>query len=199
MRVRVPPSAPVLALVALLVPSTLLAGCDRRPDDGAVVVQAIGGPAVLVDAARRPPGEASRVIAGAVAQGLVRFDGGGQIEPGIAERWSVIDNGTSYIFRLRAARWADGRPVTAGQVVAALRHQLARGSRNPLRPFLTAIDDIVEMTPEVIEVRLSRPRPDLLRLFAQPELAIMAPRAGGSGPYRPVASPPGGGMLLRPT
>ncbi|MGI4947957.1 MAG: ABC transporter substrate-binding protein [Janthinobacterium lividum] len=143
-------------------------------------------------------GEPARVLAGAVAQGLVRFDAGGQIEAGIAERWTVIDNGTSYIFRLRDTRWRDGSPVTAGQVVAVLRRQLARNSRNPLAPFLSAVEDVVEMTPEVIEIRLSRPRPDLLRLFAQPELAIMVPRQGGSGPFQPVGAPDAAKLLLRP-
>ncbi len=174
-------------------------GCDRRADDRPVDVEAIGVSATLVDAARHPPGPASRVLAGAVAQGLVSFDATGQIEPGIAERWTVIDNGTSYIFRLRDARWQDGRPVTAGQVVAALRHQVLRGSRNPLAPFLSAVEEIVEMTPEVIEIRLSRPRPDLLKLFAQPELAIMTLQGSGSGPYRPTIVSAGRGILLRPT
>ncbi|WP_375381439.1 ABC transporter substrate-binding protein [uncultured Sphingomonas sp.] len=175
----------------------LATGCDRRADDGPVDVEVIGGPATLVDASRHLPGPASRVLAGAVAQGLVSFDAAGQIEPGIAERWTVIDNGTSYIFRLRDAHWQDGRPVTAGQVVAALRHQVAQGSRNPLTPFLSAVEEIVEMTPEVIEVRLSRPRPDLLKLFAQPELAIMTVQGSGSGPYRPVTARARQGVLLR--
>ena len=52
----------------------------------------------------RPIGEPSRVLLQSTAQGLVRFDASGQIEPGLAERWIVIDNGMSYIFRLRDAR-----------------------------------------------------------------------------------------------
>ncbi|MEI9851346.1 MAG: hypothetical protein WDN24_11465 [Sphingomonas sp.] len=49
------------------------------------------------------------------------------------------------------------------------------------------------MTPQVIEVRLKRPRPDLLKLFAQPELAVLG--RGGSGPYRARADPAGGVVL----
>jgi oligopeptide transport system substrate-binding protein len=60
-----------------------------------------------------------------------------------------------------------------------------------LLPFLSAIDDVVEMTPEVIEVRLSKPRPDLLKLFAQPEMAIFrANPPGGSGPMRIIRRSP---------
>lgn len=187
---------PLLAL--LLAACTALAACTPRADDGPIVVSAIGGSPELADPARGSLDAPARLLLDMTAQGLVRFDSTGQIEPGIAERWSVIDNGTSYIFRLREAEWSDGKPVTAGEVVKVLRHQISAGSRNILRPYLSAIDEIVEMTPEVIEIRLKRPRPDLLKLFAQPEMAILrlAP-PGGSGPYR-IASQRRRTVLLRP-
>ena len=172
-----------------------LAGCERGADRGPVLVSAIGERPVLADPSRAPLDTPSRLLIDATAQALVRFDAAGQIEPGLAERWIVMDGGTSYIFRLRDSRWADGRPVTAEQVAARLRRQIAPASRNPLKPFLTAIDEIVVMTPQVIEVRLGRPRPDLLKLFAQPELAIARGLAGpGTGPMASVT----GGLLLRP-
>ena len=181
--------------------TTLLAlslfGCDRAPDAGVVVVSAIGAPPALRDPSRVPLDTPARLFTDAVAQGLVRFDAAGQIEPGLAERWIVIDEGASYIFRLREARWADGSPMLAGQVAARLQRQIASASRNPLKPFLSAIDEIVVMTPQVIEVRLSRPRPDLLKLFAQPELAILrVGRSAGTGPLQ--ASGAAGSPVLRP-
>ena len=180
------PRHPVSLL--LLGIATVLAACAPKPDSGPVVVSAIGAAPALADPAKGRLDPSARVLLDATAQGLVRFDAAGQIEPGIAERWSVIDNGTSYIFRLRDAEWPDGRSVTAADVVKLLRRQLTTQSRNVLVPFLTAIDEIVEMTPEVIEIRLKRPRPDLLKLFAQPELAIVRiAQPGGSGPYRILA------------
>ena len=144
------------------------------------------------------PDVAGRLLADGTAQGLVRFDAGGGIEPGLAERWIVTDEGMSYIFRLRQATWTDGSAVTARQVVELLRRQLSPRARNPLLPFLTAIDEVVEMTPEVIEVRLLRPRPDLLKLFAQPELALVqAPGEAGTGPLR-IAARTRTSVLLRP-
>ncbi|EZP52647.1 ABC transporter substrate-binding protein [Sphingomonas sp. RIT328] len=164
-----------------------LAGCNQRPDSGPVIVSAIGQPPRPVDPARVRLDTPTGLLLDATAEGLVRYDAAGQIEPGLAERWIVIDEGMSYIFRLRDARWSDGSRVEADQVVAQLRHQLARRSRNPLAPFLTAVDEIVTMTPQVIEVRLARPRPDLLKLFAQPELALWrSGTVGGAGPMRIV-------------
>lgn len=183
--------------VAVLLLSLLaFAGCDRRSDQGPVVVSAIGQTPRLADPSLGPVDLPSRLLTNATAEGLVRFDGSGQIEPGIAERWTVIDNGMSYIFRLRDAEWSNGQPVTSGEVVAVLRRQIGPRSRNPLLPFLSAIDEIVEMTPEVIEVRLKHPRPDLLKLFAQPEMAVFRTRPpGGSGPFRIFATGLDGAIL----
>ncbi|MFA6114410.1 MAG: ABC transporter substrate-binding protein [Sphingomonas sp.] len=181
---------------AVLLVALLLAGCGRRSDAGPVVVSAIGEAPALADSSQGPLGTPSRLLVDSTAQGLVRFDTSGQIEPGVAERWIVIDDGMSYIFRLRDTEWSDGRPVSADEVVAILRRQINSRSRNPLLPFLSAIDEIVEMTPQVIEIRLKRPRPDLLKLFAQPELALFRTRPpGGSGPFRVTESYHDGAML----
>ena len=192
-------SSPAVRTTCLAAALLGLAACNPRGDDQPVAVSAIGSAPKLTDPATGPLPLASRLLVDATAQGLVRFDAAGNVEPGLAERWTVIDDGMSYIFRLREAEWADGKPVEAAAVVRALRRQLAGTSRNELKPWLTAIDEIVEMTPQVIEVRLSRPRPDLLRLFAQPEMAVLATRPNeGTGPMRLVRTLPGGGVRLRP-
>ncbi|MDV3457543.1 ABC transporter substrate-binding protein [Sphingomonas sp. HF-S4] len=189
-----------ISLPLLLGLALATGGCGsggQRKDNTPVVVSAVGGEAKPADPSTAPLGAGERVLMGATAQGLVRFDAAGQIEPALAERWIVIDDGRSYIFRLREAYWPDGEPVSAAQVVRVLRRAAAPGSRNALAPFLAVIDEIVEMTPTVIEVRLKRPRPDLLKLFAQPELAVF--RTGsldGSGPF--LARPLARGVLLRP-
>ncbi|MEO5938291.1 MAG: ABC transporter substrate-binding protein [Sphingomonas sp.] len=181
-------------LLALCIASA----CQQRPDKGPVVVSAIGGRPSYVDLNKRGADETQRLLLDSTAQGLVRFDAAGQIEPGLAERWIVIDAGRTYIFRLREAAWGDGAKVTAADVALILKRAIAPTSRNPLRPFLSAIDDIAVMTDAVIEVRLSRPRPDLLKLFAQPELSILRQKPlGGTGPFR-VAATGGTGILLSP-
>ncbi|TPG43765.1 ABC transporter substrate-binding protein [Sphingomonas koreensis] len=188
-------SIPLLIALAALA----LGGCDRRSKTDPVVVSAIGPRPAYADPGATTLADASALLMGATAQGLVRLDAAGQIEPGLAERWTVIDDGASYIFRLRQARWNDGKPVTAEQVVAILRRQIGPHSSNPLAHNLTAIDQIVAMTPEVIEIHLARPRPDMLRLLAQPELGIFRTKPpGGSGPMAIDRWLGGGAALLRP-
>ncbi|MGN6820022.1 MAG: ABC transporter substrate-binding protein [Sphingomonas sp.] len=176
----------------------LLASCSPRPDKGPVVVSAVGGRPSYPNVNKRPADTVQRLLLDATAQGLVRFDAAGQVEPALAERWIVIDQGRTYIFRLREAEWSNGGKVTAADVAIVLKRAIAPQSHNPLKPFLTAVDDIVAMTDQVIEIRLNRPRPDLLKLFAQPELAIRRENPpGGSGPFR-VASTDGDAVMLRP-
>lgn len=192
-------SSPAVRTIILGLAATLaLSACEKRPDDIPVDVSVVGPTRLTADPRKGAMPAGARVLRDSVAQGLVRFDAAGGIEPGLAERWIVIDDGRSLIFRLREAMWSDGRPVVAADVVRQLNRALGTGSRNTLLPYLTAIDEIVAMTPQVIEVRLSRPRPDLLKLFAQPELGIAAPGGGeGSGPFR-IAEASASSILLRP-
>ncbi|MBB5685576.1 ABC transporter substrate-binding protein [Sphingobium boeckii] len=150
----------------------------------------IGSQPALAIPARTEPSAPQAAFLPAVAQGLVSFDAAGQIEAGLAERWNVSDDGMSYIFRLRDAAWADGRPVTANDVVAGLRAAMSDGGNNRLAMLLGAVDKIVAVTPQVIEIRLKAPRPLLLPLLAQPELGLIR-RAQGSGPYRILSSKDG--------
>ena len=96
-----PDLAGALRIPALLL--LLLAACNPRPDTGPVVVSAIGGRPSYPDVNKRPADTTQRLLLDSTAQGLVRFDASGQIEPGLAERWIVIDQGRTYIFRLREA------------------------------------------------------------------------------------------------
>ena len=177
-------------IARLLLAAALALGamsCGTETDDEAIEVTVIGDTApALADPAAGPVGAPSEVMLVNVAQGLVRFDALGQIEPGLAERWNVSDDGLSYIFRLASVDWPSGRAVNARDVARNLKRQLRTSSNNPLRDTLGAVEDIVAMTDRVIEVRLRAPRPYLLQLLAQPEFAIV--RSGhGTGPFQPDA------------
>jgi oligopeptide transport system substrate-binding protein len=55
-------------------------------------------------------------------EGLVVQDPKGDVAPGVAETWSVSEDGISYRFKLRAdAKWSNGDPVTAGDFAFSLR------------------------------------------------------------------------------
>ena len=176
--------------LALLLP----AACGDERNDGPLSVGVIGTQPELSIPSRAEPSAPQAVLLPAVAQGLVSFDAAGQIEAGLAERWNVSDDGMSYIFRLRDAKWADGKPVTGNDVVAGLQVAVSNGGNNRLAMLFGAVDKIVAVTPQVIEIRLKAPRPLLLPLLAQPDLGLIK-RKQGSGPYR-LTSAKGGVIAL---
>ncbi len=51
-------------------------------------------------------------------EGLVVYDAAANVVPGVAESWTVSDDGTVYTFNLRSdAKWSNGDPVTAEDFV----------------------------------------------------------------------------------
>jgi oligopeptide transport system substrate-binding protein len=171
------------------------AGCTK-PDAGPIVVSAIGGPPRLLNPSRDPLDAPSAYLLEASAQGLVRFDADGEVTQGLAQSWIISDDGLRYTFRLARAKWPDGSPITANDVVARLKAAMAPASRNPLKPALGAVEEIVAMTDEVIEIGLKAPRPNFLQLLAQPELAILR-NGAGAGPFR-AAPDVSGALRLTP-
>ena len=138
-------SVRALVRAGLAAAALLIAGCTE-PAGGPIDVSAIGGPPRLANPNLQPLDPPSAFLTEALAQGLVRFDAAGEIEPALAQSWIVSDDGTRYTFRLRRAAWSGGGPVTAQQVAGRLRAAISRASRNPLKPVLGAIDDVVAMT-----------------------------------------------------
>jgi peptide/nickel transport system substrate-binding protein len=66
--------------------------------------------------------QADRDLVALVFSGLVRNGPNGTIVPDLAERWSVDEKGRVWTFELRDdARWHDGEPVTADDVVFTIK------------------------------------------------------------------------------
>jgi oligopeptide transport system substrate-binding protein len=182
-----------IGLAALL--PLALASCGLFGELGPVRIAAIGP---LTTSANPVNGELSAPNAAlleAASQGLVSYDADGQIDIGLAERWTVTTDGRSYIFRIREAKWTNGRKVMAGEVAAILRSYLAPRSRHMLRDDFPEVEAIRAMTDSVIEIRLSIPQPAMLELLAQPSMAVVN-KGLGWGPMRPKRV--GRAMLLTP-
>ena len=188
---------PIRALTGGCAFLLLLAGGCGREETGPIAVSAIGAPPRLANPNLEPLDPPSAFLLEAVAQGLVRFDAQGQVEPALAQSWIVSDDGTRHTFRIRRTQWTGGGRVTANQVVPRLRAAMARASRNPLRPILGLIASIEPMTDEVLEFTLKAPRPHFVDLLAQPEMAILL-NDRGTGPRRAAPGPDGTVLLSLP-
>ena len=182
--------APFLALL-------LLSACGGQNEASAPTlrVEAIGA---LSD----PAGAPRRLLSGATQTGLVGVDAAGQVVPGLAASWRVTANGRSIIFRLRPAKWSDGRPLRASDVVDSFR-RIAGGKGPPTRQLLAPIVGapavlagrapartlgISAPLDNVVEVALTAPAPELLGVLALPEMAVTrtGKPAPSIGPFRIV-------------
>jgi ABC-type oligopeptide transport system substrate-binding subunit len=158
----------------------LLSACGSAADRGPVEVAIIGNENALFQAGVRLS-PAAQHLRGATHEGLVALDQSGQVVPATAERWIVTDDGLSYIFRLRDTAWLDGDPVSAEEVSRLLRETVDRLEGTSLGLDLAKITEIRAMTGRVVEIRLTGPMPEFLRLLAQPELGFVN-RGSGTGP-----------------
>jgi oligopeptide transport system substrate-binding protein len=162
--------------------AAILGACSSENNDP-VVVSVVGDRDDFAKPLQNLPDPGAKLILEATAQGLVSFDASGDILPALAQRWIVEDDGRSYIFRLRRAFWANGARVTAPDVARMLMARIESLRRFDPDGPLDAVQAVIPMTGEVIEIRLAAARPFVLQMLAQPQMAIFS-RDGGTGPYR---------------
>ncbi|MEE4154483.1 MAG: ABC transporter substrate-binding protein [Erythrobacter sp.] len=167
-------------MTGVLGSSLALAACGQPGAAGPIDVVIIGEPPSLFQQGIRLSAGAQHLRAAHV-EGLVAFDSAGNVVPAIAERWIVTDDGLSYIFRLRDSTWPDGEPIAAEDVETALQDLIDRLEGTSLGLDLAKVVEIRAMTGRVVELRLSSPMPEFLRLLAQPELGIVK-NGSGAGP-----------------
>jgi ABC-type transport system substrate-binding protein len=129
-----------------------------------------------------------------VYETLLRLDDRGRLAPGLAERWSVTDDGLVFALDLRAGRrFHDDTVVDAAAVTAHLRRVMRLPEHAWLRgtQFVRSIEPVAPLR---VELRLNQPYPLLHELVAPNPLAIEGPssferdgsfaRLVGSGPFR---------------
>ncbi|HEY9090926.1 ABC transporter substrate-binding protein [Parasphingorhabdus sp.] len=175
------------ALLTTVASSLCLASCGTSKDQNQVHVTVIEDSNPVIKPVGIDLNYASATARAAIAKGLVGFDEEGRVVPALAARWIVTDDGLSYIFRLNEAKWDDGRQITADRIARLLRQRVRELRASRLGPDLEAIEEIVSMTGQVIEIQLKSPRPNFLQLMAQPEMGLF--RAGnGAGPMSELES-----------
>lgn len=178
----------------ILIAAIFLGSCGPSGPEGPVRAVVIGEAGELsANGVRLSP--AGQHLRAATAEGLVALDQFGQVVPALAERWIVTDDGRSYIFRLRNSDWPDGDTISANEVRQSLRSTLRSLRGSSLGLDLRQVEEVRAMTGRVIEIRLSSPMPDFLRLLAQPELGITRGRTG-AGPMEAAPDEEGGGIRL---
>ncbi|MBN9165683.1 MAG: ABC transporter substrate-binding protein [Myxococcales bacterium] len=109
------------------------------PKRGGVLELATFGDVRSLDPANITDGLAPQIIEQVFA-GLVDYDKDGTIQPDIAERWVIADEGKTYRFFLReGVRFHDGEEVTADDVKRSVERALHGSARNPAASYYSSI------------------------------------------------------------
>jgi len=109
-------------LTAILLSVMMLLACvvTASADDAGYLGVMLGTNVMSLDTNLATDGDSFEVIADCI-DGLMQMDKDGAAVPALAESFDVSDDGLTYTFHLRDAKWSNGTPVTANDFVFAWR------------------------------------------------------------------------------
>jgi oligopeptide transport system substrate-binding protein len=114
-------------------------------------------------------------------EGLTTYTVDGKVAPGMAEKWDISDDGLTYTFHLRDAKWSNGDPVTAGDFVYSIQRLINPATASDYAPIADVIkgaEDIREgkekdlsklgvtaVDDHTLKIELATPTPYLLSML----------------------------------
>jgi peptide/nickel transport system substrate-binding protein len=120
-----------------------------------------------------------------VYDGLTRYkDGTLEVEPSLAESWTISDDGKTYTFKLReGVKFHDGTAFDAEAVKFNFDRMLQEDHPYhdtgpfPLSFFFSAVEEVIAKDPMTVEFRLKSPYAPFLSNLAYPTGLIVSPDA----------------------
>src|SRR3979409_801963 len=83
----------------------------------------------------------TQMVAGNIYEGLLRYSPKVAPEPGLAESWTVSEDGKAYSFKLRrGVSWHDGKPFTSADVLFSI--EFVRQTNPRARGNLLQLDKV---------------------------------------------------------
>lgn len=108
---------------------------------------------------------------------LVRVDNSGtKLEPGLAESWSISQDGKVYTLKIRDARFSDGTPVTASDAAFSLL-RIRDNSESLWRDSYSIIDKAEAPDPHTLVITLKSPSAPFLSQLALPNASVISEKA----------------------
>ncbi|HEX7040428.1 MAG TPA: ABC transporter substrate-binding protein [Trueperaceae bacterium] len=162
-----------VVLTAALLAAGVAAAQDPAPVRGGSIVVAITAEPPGWDPSASTSQEIPRVVYDNVLQGLVRFDGDGQIVPALATSWETSDDGLTWTFQLReGVKFHDGSDFDAADVVEKFERAADPDSGHTNHQYYEAIESVEAIGDHEVAFHLSRPNSSLLYNLARPDSVI---------------------------
>ncbi len=173
----------VAALASLILAVTAARGVDAQtPKRGGVLTLARQGEATNLDPHKVPAFTSHRVFE-LVYSTLTRLGPDLLVQPDLAESWTISPDGKQISFRLRAAKFHNGDPVSSADVKFTLERIVNPDTKAVARAFFGDIDRIEAPDPRTVILHLKQPNVALLVYLAHPNSSIVSAKiaqaAGG--------------------
>jgi peptide/nickel transport system substrate-binding protein len=126
-----------------------------------------------------------------VFEGLTRIGSRGEVLPGLAESWTVSDDGKVYTFKLRTGvKYHDGTDFSADDVKFSLDRARADDSTNAQKGLFAAIDTVEVVDPATVKVTLKNPQGSFLYNMGWGDAVIVASESAETNKEKPVGTGP---------
>ncbi|WIY54450.1 ABC transporter substrate-binding protein [Devosia sp. YIM 151766] len=126
-----------------------------------------------------------------VFEGLTRIDQNGAVQPGLAESWSVSEDGLTYTFALHeGVTFHDGSAFDAEDVKFTFERILAADSVNAQKALYEPIEAVTVLDPQNVEFKLSRPDGLFLFNLGRGDAVIVAPESADNNGTDPIGTGP---------
>ena len=123
-------------------------------------------------------GAIDSVLYSNVFEGLTRFGPDGSVNPGLAESWTISDDGLTYTFKLReGVKFHDGTDMNADDVVFSLNRTQGEDSANAQKALYAGIASVEAMDPTTVKLTLSAPNGPMLFNLAWGDAVLVAPES----------------------
>ena len=126
-----------------------------------------------------------------IFQGLTRIDEKGEVQPGLAQSWTVSPDGLTYTFKLHTGvKFHDGTPFDCGIVQYSFKRAAAPDSTNAQKGFFEPIVSTECPDPATAVITLKRPTGAFLFDMGMGDSSMIAPNSAANDKTNPVGTGP---------
>ncbi|HEV7291839.1 MAG TPA: ABC transporter substrate-binding protein, partial [Devosia sp.] len=126
-----------------------------------------------------------------IFEGLVRIDEDGAVQPGLAQDWTISEDGLTYTFELASdVTFHDGSTFDAEDVKFTFDRILASDSINAQKALYEPIEAVEVIDPQTVEFTLSRPDGLFLFNLGRGDAVIVAPESAENNAAEPIGTGP---------
>lgn len=145
----------------------------------------------VLDPTRNAAAAIREVTTPSIFESLGRIDRTGAIGPGLAESWTISEDGKEYLFKLRqGVKFHDGEPFDASVAKWSLDRLFAADSTVPAKSLYTDIEKIEAVDPTTLKVTLKSPNSFMLYSLSLGDAAIMHPKSAPTNDRKPIGTGP---------